>query len=169
MFPEGGNYGHEEAITTIHMLNDLNHTMDHKKTSIFKKLKKNNYESVTEIKQMLYELIKPYLLHIMLYLSTINYFNTRLLIYYRVEVELDKKMLKQKYYSIYNLLNVTTNQEILNLEKVLDSLHTKINIAKKIFEKKDIVALSKCWSEILSETTSFIDFVVESYQDIRKN
>ncbi|XP_050057142.1 uncharacterized protein LOC114122403 [Aphis gossypii] len=143
MFPEGGNYGHEEAISTIHMLNDLSHTMDHKKTSIFKKLKKNNYESVTDIKQMLYELIKP------------------------VEVELDKKILKQKYYSIYNLLNVTTNQEILNLEKILDSLQTKLNIAKKIFEKKDIVALSKCWSEILSETTSFIDFVVESYQDIQ--
>ncbi|KAE9527257.1 hypothetical protein AGLY_012955 [Aphis glycines] len=143
MFPEGGNYGHEEAISTIHMLNDLSHTMDHKKTSIFKKLKKNNYESVTDIKQMLYELIKP------------------------VEVELDKKILKQKYYSIYNLLNVTTNQEILNLEKILDSLQTKLNIAKKIFEKKDIVALSKCWSEILSETTSFIDFVIESYQDIQ--
>ncbi|KAF0767286.1 DUF4455 domain-containing protein [Aphis craccivora] len=143
MFPEGGNYGHEEAISTIHMLNDLSHTMDHKKTSIFKKLKKNNYESVTEIKQMLYQLIKP------------------------VEVELDKKILKQKYYSIYNLLNVTTNQEILNLEKIFDSLQTKLNIAKKTFEKKDIVALSKCWSEILSETTSFIDFVVESYQDIQ--
>jgi len=167
MFPEGGNYGHEEAISTIHMLNDLSHTMDHKKTSIFKKLKKNNYESVTEIKQMLYQLIKPYLLRIMLFL--IDDFNIRVLIYNRVEVELDKKILKQKYYSIYNLLNVTTNQEILNLEKIFDSLQTKLNIAKKTFEKKDIVALSKCWSEILSETTSFIDFVVESYQDIRKS
>lgn len=80
MFPEEGNYGHEEAISTIHMLNDLSHIMDHKKTSIFKKLKKNNYESVTEIKETLYEFIKPYLLHIMLFLSTINYFNIRLII-----------------------------------------------------------------------------------------
>jgi hypothetical protein len=66
-------------------------------------------------------------------------------------------------------LNVTTNQEILNLEKILDSLHTKLNVAKKVFEKKDVTELSKCWFEILSETNFFIDFVVESYQDIRKN
>lgn len=61
MFPEGGNYGHEEAVSTIHVLSDLSHTMDHKKASTLKKLKKNSYESVTEIKAMLYELIKPYL------------------------------------------------------------------------------------------------------------
>lgn len=87
---------------------------------------------------------------------------------YRVEIELDKKVFKQKYYSIYKLLNVTVNQEILNLEKMLDSLHTQLNIAKKTFENNDVVELSKCWSETLSETNAFIDFVVESYKDIRK-
>jgi len=101
----------------------------------------------------------------------INYFNCPLIFsitYYRVEIELDKKIFKQKYYSIYKLLNVTVSQEILNLEKIMDSLHTKLNAAKKTFEKNDVVELSKCWSEILSETNAFIDFVVESYTDIRK-
>lgn len=87
---------------------------------------------------------------------------------YRVEIELDKRVFKQKYYSIFKLLNVTVSQEILNLEKMLDSLHTKLNVSKKTFENNDVVKLSKCWSEILLETNAFIDFVVESYNDIRK-
>jgi len=59
MFPEGGNYGHEEAINTIHMLKHLSCKMVHKQTSIIKKLKENSYESVTDIKATLLELIKP--------------------------------------------------------------------------------------------------------------
>lgn len=101
----------------------------------------------------------------------INYSNRPLIFlitYYRVETELDKKIFKQKYHSICKLLNVTVSQEILNLEKMLDSLHTKLNVAKKTFEKNDVVELSKCWSEILSDTNAFIDFAVESYKDIRK-
>ena len=59
MFPEGGNYGHKEAMNTVHMLRHLSRKMVHKKTSILEKLKENSYESVTDIKAMLLELIKP--------------------------------------------------------------------------------------------------------------
>lgn len=61
MFPEGGNYGHGEAVNTVHMLRHLSHEMLNKKISILEELKENSYESVTEIKAALLELIKPYL------------------------------------------------------------------------------------------------------------
>lgn len=61
MFPEGGNYGHKEAVNTIHMLKHLSNKILRKHTSILEKLKANNFESVTEIKTTLLELIKPYL------------------------------------------------------------------------------------------------------------
>jgi len=111
----------------------------------------------------------------LVFLSMIHYFNFRYLIpvficlnYYRVEIVLDKKVFRQKYHSINKLLSVTVNQEVLNLEKMLDSLIMKINVAIKTFENKDVMVLSKCWLEILSETRAFTDFVVESYQDISK-
>ncbi|CAH1725607.1 unnamed protein product [Aphis gossypii] len=112
MFPEGGNYGHEEAISTIHMLNDLSHTMDHKKTSIFKKLKKNNYESVTDIKQMLYELIKPYLLQFFDLFTDL----------YAIECQFKNAVLATYHEDSVSRLNEASSENRLNTEAMRKQL-----------------------------------------------
>lgn len=87
----------------------------------------------------------------------------------RLEVELDKKVLSQKYLSINKLMIATINQEILNLDKIMASLHEKLRIIENTFKNNDIVESSKSWSIVLSETKVFIDFLLESYNDLSKN
>lgn len=86
-----------------------------------------------------------------------------------MEIELDKKILKEKHYAINRIMNVTVNQEILNMEKMIDGLHTKLRLVEKTFEKDDVAELSKRWSELLLETQAFVDYFFESYRDISKN
>lgn len=83
-----------------------------------------------------------------------------------MEYELRKKTCKQKHITINKLLDVTVNQEILNLEKIMDSMRTKLNVVEKAFEKGDVGETSKLCSEMLSETKEFIDILFESHRDI---
>jgi hypothetical protein len=66
-------------------------------------------------------------------------------------------------------MKVTVNQEILNLEKMIDSLHTDLRHVEETFGKDDIAELSKRWSQLLAETQAFVDYFFESYRDISKN
>lgn len=93
-------------------------------------------------------------------------FKNFILILYRLEADLNKKVCKKKHITINKLVDVTVNQEILNLEKMMDSLRTKLNVVEKAFEKQDVGEMSKFWSEMLLETKVFVDFLFESYRDI---
>lgn len=84
-------------------------------------------------------------------------------------IELDKKKLSQKHSLINKLMIATVNQEILNLDKTIDSLRKKLHLVEKTFKKNDTVESSKCWSEILSETKVFMGFLLESYNDLSKS
>lgn len=85
-----------------------------------------------------------------------------------MEINFDKKVYIQKCYSINKLMHTTVNQEILNLEKSIDSLHRTLHNVEKTFEKGNVEESSKCWSEMLSEIRIFIGYMVESYNDISK-
>lgn len=85
-----------------------------------------------------------------------------------MEVELNKRLLRQDYHTINKLLDDSVNQETLNLGKMLDSLNEKLSVAEKTFDKNDVVESSKRWSEILLETKNFVDFALESYRDLSK-
>lgn len=80
-----------------------------------------------------------------------------------------KKVLFEKQRTIHKLLDITIKQEYTNLEEKLEKLRKKVNFIEPIFEENNVNKLSKCWSELLVETNGFIDFVLESYQDISKN
>lgn len=85
-----------------------------------------------------------------------------------MEVELNKRLLRQDYHTINKLLDDSVNQETLNLGKMLDILNGKLSVAEKTFENNDVVESSKRWSEILLETKNFVDFALESYRDLSK-
>ncbi|XP_025417001.1 uncharacterized protein LOC112688152 isoform X2 [Sipha flava] len=143
LFPEGGNHGHEEAKVIVDALNDLTRTMSEQQTETMNLLKRIDYGSLSKTKESLSKLINS------------------------VEIELDKKILIRKYYAINRIMKVTVNQEILNLEKMIDSLHTDLRHVEETFGKDDIAELSKRWSQLLAETQAFVDYFFESYRDIR--
>lgn len=62
MFPEGGNYGHAEALNVISALNKLSNLMIEKQTDIIEILKQYDYESVYEIENFLLKEIKSLVL-----------------------------------------------------------------------------------------------------------
>lgn len=66
-------------------------------------------------------------------------------------------------------MDVSIDQEFLNLYKIKDSLHAKLNVVEKTFKKGDVKESAKCWSEMLTETRDFMNFVLESYCDISKD
>lgn len=89
---------------------------------------------------------------------------------YRLEIELDKKVFRQKFNAINKLMSVSVNQEILNLDKMADSLHEKLDLVRKTLKKKgDVKGSSRRWSEMLEEARGYIDFLLESYCDLSKN
>lgn len=86
-----------------------------------------------------------------------------------MKIELDKKALSQKYISINKLIIATVSQEILNLDKMMASLQKQLYLVEKTFKKDNVVESSKCWSEMLSKTKAFMDFLLESYIDLSNN
>jgi len=60
MFPEGGNYGDEEAVYTVDALNMLRNTMSREKSDIIKTLRKHSYDPIIEVKELLGRNMKPY-------------------------------------------------------------------------------------------------------------
>lgn len=88
---------------------------------------------------------------------------------FRVEIEFDTKIYKQKCHSINKLMHSTVNQEILKLEKTMDSLHTTLHNVEKTFEMNNVEESSKCWSEMLSIIKPFIGYMIESYIDISEH
>lgn len=66
-------------------------------------------------------------------------------------------------------MDVGIEREYLNLYKMRDALRVKLNDVEETFRKDDVKRSAKCWSEMLTETKGFIDFLVESYRDISKN
>lgn len=90
-------------------------------------------------------------------------------LYNRLMHELDKKELSQKHSLINKLMISTVHQEILSLDKTIDALRKKLHLVEKTFKKNNTVESSKCWSEILTETKVFMDFLLESYTDLSKN
>lgn len=60
MFPEGGNYGHGEAVDVVKTLKRLRNTMSDEKIEHLKSLRPAGYGSLTEIKESLSGAIKPY-------------------------------------------------------------------------------------------------------------
>lgn len=91
-----------------------------------------------------------------------------MLYFYRLEIELEKKEFKQKYHTINKLIDINTDREYLNLYKMRDDLRVKLNDVEETFRGDDVKRSAKCWSEMLTETKCFIDFLVESYRDISK-
>jgi len=87
---------------------------------------------------------------------------------YRLDVEITKKEFKYKYDSYTRLLNIAVCQDILKLERDMDYLRIKLRAVNTVFEKKDVKESSKCWSEMLSETKKFMDFLLNSFHDISK-
>ncbi|VVC38361.1 Hypothetical protein CINCED_3A023370 [Cinara cedri] len=142
-FSEGGNYGQDEATSFIDTLNVLSSTMFEEQSDLVEFLSHNRYESINKIKESLSKDLKS------------------------INIELDKKVLKQKLSVIHKLINVTVNQEILNLDKMLDDLRTQLQVVKITYEKEDFVNLSKCWPEILSKMKNFVDFLLETHLDIK--
>lgn len=61
MFPEGGNYSHEEAVDTVYCLNLLSNNMFKKQTEILDEYKQNNYKSIIQINKSFSKLLRPYL------------------------------------------------------------------------------------------------------------
>lgn len=61
-FPEGGNYGQKEAENVLNTLNDFSDTMSQNKTVILEMFVRTNYQSPTDIKQLLSKVIKPYVI-----------------------------------------------------------------------------------------------------------
>lgn len=59
LFPEGGNYGNEEAVNTINTLNDLGETMLEEKTEIVDSLENGSFKSVFEVKETFSKIIAP--------------------------------------------------------------------------------------------------------------
>lgn len=90
---------------------------------------------------------------------------------YRVNVEsiIRKKVLTEKNNAINKLLDASIRQEYTNLDDKMVFLYEKLSFLEKAFENNDVAESSKCWSEILLETRTFIKFLLESYRDISKN
>lgn len=86
-----------------------------------------------------------------------------------MEVELEKKVLTQKFFSINKLMVVTVNQEILNLDNNMAYLRDKLNNIEKTFKNNNVVESSKSWSKLLSETKVFTNFLLESHNDLSRN
>lgn len=61
-FPDGGNYGDEEAVHTVDALNTLRNIMSREQSNIIKTLTKHSYEPINEIKGQLGRMMKPYAL-----------------------------------------------------------------------------------------------------------
>lgn len=91
-----------------------------------------------------------------------------MLLFCRLEVELEKKEFKQKYQTINKLIDVGIEREYLNLYKMRDALRVKLNDLEETFRKDDVKGSAKRWSEMLTDTKGFVDFFVESYRDISK-
>lgn len=51
----------------------------------------------------------------------------------------------------------------------MDFLRAKLHDVKTVLEKGEIKESSKCWSEMLSETKAFMDFLLQSFRDISKD
>lgn len=60
MFPEGGNYGHQEAENTINALKRLCTLVLKNRIKTTQVLKRNSYESLPEINESFAKMIKPY-------------------------------------------------------------------------------------------------------------
>jgi len=51
----------------------------------------------------------------------------------------------------------------------MDFLRAKLHDVKTVLEKGEIKESSKCWSEMLTETKAFMDFLLQSSRDISKD
>lgn len=83
-----------------------------------------------------------------------------------MDIELDKKVFKDNYNAINRLMNTTASQEILNLDKMLNSVRAQLQVFGKTFEKENVVESTKRWAELLLSTNAFVDFLLESHVDI---
>lgn len=66
-------------------------------------------------------------------------------------------------------MGVGIDGEYVNLYKMKGALLAKLNEVEETFKKDDTKESAKRWSEMLTETKSFIDYLVESYRDISEN
>lgn len=83
-----------------------------------------------------------------------------------MDIELDKKVFKDKYYAINRLMNTTASREILNLDQMLNSLRAQLQVFGKTFEKENVVESTNRWSELLLSTHATVDFLLETHVDI---